>query len=395
VDETTNNVYGHVVGSDPFGHAYVVPLAHVLVQVADCFSGLPAPPELAPSDGLKRTSSNVARMGARDTTLDYPEPSDVMHDVQRAALGTPPLTETNLWLWQKIQESTSANRPNELGLNHLSEDHLESFSSIAVGPPSTTRSTALSVKTQDASERYQWVDSWLPETRTASDGVSWFSLANHGPHRNSGSMTLSSSNEIASHALEAGSNSKTTPDQPREPSEQLLARLTQPLTTDGSPHQRFDNQPETAGLQGRIAFHTARAQGAAVRRLPRLHIRPRTFSHARGFSVSTTHRDSEQFSTLASTYADKSGVPDQVYTHPGTNYPRHISSSYDDDPLHIFSGSEASSPARYAKELDDADLWDGSTATDQSMEERDVWGLEWPFSDMGAARGLQEEREYL
>ncbi|KAL2128566.1 hypothetical protein VTI74DRAFT_9007 [Chaetomium olivicolor] len=37
VDSRTNNVYGHVVGSDPLGHAYVVPIAHVLEQLMDSF----------------------------------------------------------------------------------------------------------------------------------------------------------------------------------------------------------------------------------------------------------------------------------------------------------------------------------------------------------------------
>ncbi|RYP54212.1 hypothetical protein DL768_000991 [Monosporascus sp. mg162] len=37
IDQETNEVYGHVVGSDPLGHAYVVPLAHVLDQVKVSF----------------------------------------------------------------------------------------------------------------------------------------------------------------------------------------------------------------------------------------------------------------------------------------------------------------------------------------------------------------------
>ncbi|KAH7111489.1 hypothetical protein B0J13DRAFT_272324 [Dactylonectria estremocensis] len=37
IDRATNEVYGHVVGSDPLGHAYVVPLAYVLEQVKACF----------------------------------------------------------------------------------------------------------------------------------------------------------------------------------------------------------------------------------------------------------------------------------------------------------------------------------------------------------------------
>ncbi|KAH6867871.1 hypothetical protein B0T10DRAFT_419246, partial [Thelonectria olida] len=37
IDRATNKVYGHVVGSDPLGHAYVIPLAHVLDQVKSCF----------------------------------------------------------------------------------------------------------------------------------------------------------------------------------------------------------------------------------------------------------------------------------------------------------------------------------------------------------------------
>ncbi|KAK4106356.1 hypothetical protein N658DRAFT_414266, partial [Parathielavia hyrcaniae] len=37
VDSATNKVYGHVVGSDPLGHAYVVPLLAVLDQISRCF----------------------------------------------------------------------------------------------------------------------------------------------------------------------------------------------------------------------------------------------------------------------------------------------------------------------------------------------------------------------
>jgi hypothetical protein len=71
-----------------------------------------------------------------------------------------------------------------------------------------------------------------------------------------------------------------------------------------------------------------------------------------------------------------------VYSHPGTNYVRCISPPYDDEALHIFSGSEASSPPQYPTTLDDEDVWDGSTATDQSVEEQDAWRLESPFSNM-------------
>ncbi|KAI0126787.1 hypothetical protein BJ170DRAFT_596356 [Xylariales sp. AK1849] len=37
VDKITNEVYGHVVGSSPFGHAYIVPLQHVMQQIKTCF----------------------------------------------------------------------------------------------------------------------------------------------------------------------------------------------------------------------------------------------------------------------------------------------------------------------------------------------------------------------
>ncbi|RYP17563.1 hypothetical protein DL765_004452 [Monosporascus sp. GIB2] len=37
IDRETSEVYGHVVGSDPLGHAYVVPLAHVMDQVKVSF----------------------------------------------------------------------------------------------------------------------------------------------------------------------------------------------------------------------------------------------------------------------------------------------------------------------------------------------------------------------
>lgn len=39
MDKATNKVYGHVVGSDPHGNAYVVPLANVFAQVMRSFDG--------------------------------------------------------------------------------------------------------------------------------------------------------------------------------------------------------------------------------------------------------------------------------------------------------------------------------------------------------------------
>lgn len=310
MDRATNKVYGHVVGSDSFGHAYVVPLAHVLAQVKDCFPGSPSPPKLAASNGLQRRSNDVAEVGAWDSALDNLEPGDVMDDVHQASFGTHPLTETNLSAWQKSQESTLANRPNALRLNHASKEHLETSSSIAVGPPSTTRSAAPSINTQNASERHHATNAWLPKTPTTSDGA-------------------------------------------------------------------------------------LRIKEVIVRRLARFHpLQPLRFSNARDLSGSTTYSDLEPTRPLASTYGDGSGAPYQVYSHPGTNYVRCISPLYDDDPLHMFSGSEASSPPGYAKELDEADLWGGSTATDQSVEERDVWGLESPFWDMDRAQRLYEEGEH-
>ena len=270
----------------------------------DCFPGSPAPPKLAASDSLQRRSNDVAEVGAWDTALDNLEPGDVMDDVHQASFGTHPLTETNLSAWQKTQESTLANRPSALRLNHASEEHLETSSSIAVDPPSTTRSTAPSINTQNASERDHAADAWLPKTRTTSD-------------------------------------------------------------------------------------EALRIKEVIVRRLTRFHpLHPRRYFNARALSGSTTHSDLESSSPLASTYGDGSGAPYQVYSHPGTNYARCISPSYDDDALHMFSGSEASSPSRYAKELDEADLWGGSTATDQSVEERDVWELGSPFWDMDPAHRL-------
>ena len=89
-----------------------------------------------------------------------------------------------------------------------------------------------------------------------------FSPANPNPHSNSGIMTPSSSNDTASHASAAGSNDTITPDQPQEQSKQLLAYINQSPTADDSLYGRLANQPETGDLQGRIAFHTARAQEA-------------------------------------------------------------------------------------------------------------------------------------
>ncbi|KAK3324489.1 hypothetical protein B0T19DRAFT_428699 [Cercophora scortea] len=40
VDQGTNDVYGHVVGSGPFGDAYVVTLEHILAQVKTCFDAV-------------------------------------------------------------------------------------------------------------------------------------------------------------------------------------------------------------------------------------------------------------------------------------------------------------------------------------------------------------------
>ncbi|KAK3687867.1 hypothetical protein B0T22DRAFT_510849 [Podospora appendiculata] len=40
VDQVTNQVYGHIVGSGPFGNAYMVTLEHVLAQVETCFDAV-------------------------------------------------------------------------------------------------------------------------------------------------------------------------------------------------------------------------------------------------------------------------------------------------------------------------------------------------------------------
>ena len=47
----TNEVFGHIIGSDPLGHAYVVPLTHVLEQIETCF-GVDAKLTAATADEL-------------------------------------------------------------------------------------------------------------------------------------------------------------------------------------------------------------------------------------------------------------------------------------------------------------------------------------------------------
>ncbi len=54
VDSKTNKVYGHVVGSGSRGHAYVVPMVHVLQQLRDHFPAVGH--ELANPDALRASA---------------------------------------------------------------------------------------------------------------------------------------------------------------------------------------------------------------------------------------------------------------------------------------------------------------------------------------------------
>lgn len=342
VDTATNRVYGHIVGSDPFGHAYVAPLADVLAQVVACFPGVAAA-ELAVPHVHEKGRNHPERLDAWYEALYTPDlrllgmfnrsmepvdmshhplrvwerepdtllevPSDITHDVQHPTSATHPLTETNLALWKKTQESSLADKPSQPGRYVFSETHPDSSWSVAAIPPST-RNGASSVIGEDTPQHREDLD-----------------MAIEGP--------------------------------------------------------RVDPDETIRDID--VAF---------CRPLGFMFSRPRISSHTRGLSASTTHSVSEPLNTLATTDADGSGIPYQQCSHPDTNCARCISLSYFDDAPQFSSGSE-SSPPQYAKTIHEADLWDGSTATDQNMEEEDAWALEpASFSDMEVARRLLEKSKY-
>lgn len=104
VDQDTNEVYGHIVGSSPCGHGYVVPMDHIFAQIKTCFNTdsvrLYQPPSIRfldepsekhePEVFTKPLHSKsihatddfpaysdlrlIAKMGSRDRPLDFPEP---------------------------------------------------------------------------------------------------------------------------------------------------------------------------------------------------------------------------------------------------------------------------------------------------------------------------------
>jgi hypothetical protein len=79
VDRATNKVYGHVVGSDPIGHAYVVSLAHVLDQVKDHLN-VEATPKFAIPSGVGGSLKRPGEKNAPRTFSDTWEPKSNMVD---------------------------------------------------------------------------------------------------------------------------------------------------------------------------------------------------------------------------------------------------------------------------------------------------------------------------
>jgi hypothetical protein len=77
VDTATNKVYGHVVGSDPLGHAYVAPLADVLHQIAVCFGG-EAVPRFAACNVARDSSQSPADRNAGGTAPDAQRSEEVV-----------------------------------------------------------------------------------------------------------------------------------------------------------------------------------------------------------------------------------------------------------------------------------------------------------------------------
>jgi hypothetical protein len=88
VDRATNKVYGHVVGSDPIGHAYVVSLAHVLDQVKGHLN-VEAAPKFAVPSGVGGSLKRSGEKNAPGTVSDTWEPKRNMVD---ATLPWPNLT---------------------------------------------------------------------------------------------------------------------------------------------------------------------------------------------------------------------------------------------------------------------------------------------------------------
>lgn len=79
VDKATNKVYGHIVGSDPLGHAYVVSLAHVFAQLSPCFDGKAWPRLSVPHDvrGGSRSPIEQSRLiGKSRESTDEPSQAD-------------------------------------------------------------------------------------------------------------------------------------------------------------------------------------------------------------------------------------------------------------------------------------------------------------------------------
>ncbi|KAI9150050.1 Calcium/calmodulin-dependent protein kinase type 1 [Paramyrothecium foliicola] len=57
VNRATNRIYGHVVGNDALGHAYIVPMVHVFDQINTCFDGIASPVRLKAPGRVEDTAA--------------------------------------------------------------------------------------------------------------------------------------------------------------------------------------------------------------------------------------------------------------------------------------------------------------------------------------------------
>jgi hypothetical protein len=168
VDTAANKVYGHVVGSDPLGHAYVVPLAHVLQQIANCFGGEAVPRFAVCDSGQDSPKAQAVAPGALLTTCaDQPanlaenleslsfspvvhkpdeEVKELRSKIEQATAHMAGLSNENQVLAQEIASLIQANKNLVEQNSRLQESitELEKASHKSSGslPPSASSATA-------------------------------------------------------------------------------------------------------------------------------------------------------------------------------------------------------------------------------------------------------------